>query len=208
MSLDHKSVVRMQDEYLCTYCGKSWDINDAEPPACLADNEVKGTGIPAYDPPRLESPTGRVTSPDAQRFPGNLQNIPRHTADAKRIVTTIRDTVLPDGTWMTYTEGHVSQAVAFAIYYGPHATIIYANSLSMALDFFCRTMGHTLTSAQLHRIGIDRFTAMDEYCTGRVPRVEMNPAVMDTATSRVTNCNQIFRFVNITTFTNYLKASK
>lgn len=201
MSLDHKSVVRMQDEYLCTYCGKSWDINDAEPPACLADNEVKGTGVPAYDPPRQESPTGRVVSSGTQRYAGNPQNIPRRTTDSVRTMEAVRER-------LTYPYPVPPRAVAFALYFGQHATIIYANSMSMALGFFGRTMGHTLTPWQLDRIGIDRFTSMDEYCTGRVPRVEMNPAVMDTATSRVTNCNKSFRFVNITTFTNYLKAPK
>lgn len=34
MSLEHKRVQRFQGEYLCLHCGKSWDIHDAEPPAC------------------------------------------------------------------------------------------------------------------------------------------------------------------------------
>ncbi|HGE7051752.1 TPA: hypothetical protein ACGCAJ_004745 [Serratia marcescens] len=212
MSLEHKSVVRMQDEYLCTYCGKSWDINDAEPPACLADNEVSGTGIPVYDPPRrdltADSPTGRVMSSGTQRYRGNPQNIPRHTDDSKRIVMTIRDALLPDGTWVTFSEEDPARAVAYAIHYNGYATIIYANSLSMALGFFGRTMGHTLTPAQLDRIGIDRFSAMDEYCTGRFPRVEMNPNVMAAASDRITNHNRQYTIVNITTFANQLRASK
>lgn len=34
MTLEHKNVVRCNDEYVCTACGKSWDISDSEPPAC------------------------------------------------------------------------------------------------------------------------------------------------------------------------------
>lgn len=37
MSLEHKKVERFQSEYLCLHCGKSWDINDAEPPACTPE---------------------------------------------------------------------------------------------------------------------------------------------------------------------------
>lgn len=34
MSLEHKNVVRNNDEYFCTACGKSWDATDRDPPAC------------------------------------------------------------------------------------------------------------------------------------------------------------------------------
>lgn len=34
MTLEHKNVVRCNDEYFCTACGKSWDVTDREPPAC------------------------------------------------------------------------------------------------------------------------------------------------------------------------------
>lgn len=180
MSLEHKNVIRMQDEYLCTHCGKSWDTGDVEPPACSVDPV---------------SPTGRVMSSGTQRYRGNPQNIPRHTADSMRIV-------------MAFAGEDPARAVAYAIHYNGYATIIYANSLSMALGFFGRTMGHTLTPAQLDRIGIDRFSAMDEYCTGRFPRVEMNPNVMAAASDRITNHNRQYSIVNITTFANQLRAPK
>lgn len=34
MSLDHKNVVRNNDEFFCTVCGKSWESTDRDPPAC------------------------------------------------------------------------------------------------------------------------------------------------------------------------------
>jgi len=43
MSLDHKDVVRCNDEYVCTACGKSWDVSDREPPECDA---VRHQGAP------------------------------------------------------------------------------------------------------------------------------------------------------------------
>lgn len=36
MSLEHKDVVRMNDEYFCTACGKSWAVDDKDPPECDA----------------------------------------------------------------------------------------------------------------------------------------------------------------------------
>lgn len=36
MSLQHKKLVRIGDEYCCAFCGKSWSIDDTDPPACEA----------------------------------------------------------------------------------------------------------------------------------------------------------------------------
>lgn len=36
MTLEHKDVIRCNDEYVCTACGKSWDVADREPPECDA----------------------------------------------------------------------------------------------------------------------------------------------------------------------------
>lgn len=59
MSLIHKQVHRINDEYLCTHCGKSWDIDDIDPPSC---SEVP-TGA-------IISPTGRTNKgePEQQYF--------------------------------------------------------------------------------------------------------------------------------------------
>lgn len=55
MSLNHKSVVRNNDEYFCTACGKSWDATDRDPPACEAATQVNiATHWPTpTDPNRL-----------------------------------------------------------------------------------------------------------------------------------------------------------
>lgn len=55
MSLNHKSVVRNNDEYFCTACGKSWDATDRDPPACEAATQVNiATHWPTpADPNRL-----------------------------------------------------------------------------------------------------------------------------------------------------------
>lgn len=37
MSLEHKRIERFQNEYMCLHCGKSWDVNDLEPPSCSAE---------------------------------------------------------------------------------------------------------------------------------------------------------------------------
>ena len=35
MTTDHKSAIRVCDQYHCSYCGKQWDVDDPEPPECI-----------------------------------------------------------------------------------------------------------------------------------------------------------------------------
>lgn len=35
----HKNAKRYNDEMFCSHCGKSWDVNDPEPPPCKTGNE-------------------------------------------------------------------------------------------------------------------------------------------------------------------------
>lgn len=44
MSLEHKNVRRVQDEYLCLHCGRSWDVTDKEPPECAVVAQVSPPG--------------------------------------------------------------------------------------------------------------------------------------------------------------------
>lgn len=43
MSLNHKNVVRNNDEYFCTVCGRSWEATDRDPPECVVTPQVGKT---------------------------------------------------------------------------------------------------------------------------------------------------------------------
>lgn len=45
MSLQHKKISRIGDEYSCAFCGKSWSIDDIDPPACEAVVAIVGKGV-------------------------------------------------------------------------------------------------------------------------------------------------------------------
>lgn len=206
MSLQHKNIVRMQEEYLCTFCGKSWDVNDAEPPACTDDQIEMGA------PRNIERRTWRSAAVPS------LQNLPK-MGHGRPIATEYKATGFAydppaDPVFLDYMlrDLKLSQPlvpVAYLIYTdNGYGTIIYGDSITNTVEFFARTMGHMLTTEQLYSIGIHRFTAMDVYCTGRSPRVEMNPSVMAEASSRATNSGKQYNVVNITTFVSKLKGQK
>lgn len=48
MSLQHKKLVRIGDEYCCAFCGKSWSIDDTDPPACEVDVAIVGKGVHTF----------------------------------------------------------------------------------------------------------------------------------------------------------------
>ncbi|QMV29956.1 hypothetical protein JT351_gp50 [Providencia phage vB_PreS-PibeRecoleta] len=45
MSLQHKKISRIGDEYSCAFCGKMWSIDDTDPPACEAVVAIVGKGV-------------------------------------------------------------------------------------------------------------------------------------------------------------------
>lgn len=48
MSLEHKNIIRVNDEFLCKDCGKSWDVTDRDVPECSGKAVFEST------------PTGRI----------------------------------------------------------------------------------------------------------------------------------------------------
>lgn len=36
---DHKNLRQYGDEMHCSHCGKTWDVNDPEPPACKTGDD-------------------------------------------------------------------------------------------------------------------------------------------------------------------------
>jgi hypothetical protein len=36
---EHKAVRQYSDEYQCSHCGKTWDVNDPEPPPCTEERQ-------------------------------------------------------------------------------------------------------------------------------------------------------------------------
>lgn len=45
MSLQHKKITRLGDEYSCARCGKSWAIDDQDPPTCSEAVAIVGAGV-------------------------------------------------------------------------------------------------------------------------------------------------------------------
>lgn len=83
MSLQHKKVVRLGDEYSCARCGKSWSVDDQDPPSCSAVVAIVGKGVRTMrsgpnpemqNLPRERVTDGEIPSPEEIRVM-NLANL-------------------------------------------------------------------------------------------------------------------------------------
>jgi hypothetical protein len=143
MSLQHKNIVRMQEEYLCTFCGKSWDVNDAEPPACSVE-QVEATVR------TVERRTWRsATVPSLQNLPKSTPTRPVSTVAFRPAGYSYDPPV--DPAFLNYMMHDLKNSqplvpVAYLIYIDSgYGTIIYGDSITNTIQFFERTMGHMLT---------------------------------------------------------------
>lgn len=76
MSLQHKKVARIGDEYSCAFCGKMWSIDDQDPPSCSAVVAIVGKGVRTWHSmprpnmqnlPREGVTDGEIPSPEEIR---------------------------------------------------------------------------------------------------------------------------------------------
>lgn len=58
MTKSHKAARQYNDQYICSHCGKQWDVNDPDPPDCV-ESLVTVTSRPA-----TLTPQDKVTTQD------------------------------------------------------------------------------------------------------------------------------------------------
>lgn len=170
----HKGILQMSDQAICTYCGKAWDMNDIDPPECTEE--------PA---PAMGT---RVKSRWQSGYVGNLQNLPRdRESRLKRGQVPPSPTgrfqygfdpamhslpVVPVDT--RFLDEMLEKPVAYLIRdCGIAGFIVYAFGESQALGFAEKLLWDSVCV-----VTVMRLHSMDEYCTGRAPRVELNPSVI------------------------------
>lgn len=161
MSLEHKHVVRNNDVYLCTDCGKFWDSTDQDPPACEPGNAAAK---------RENRSVGAAMDASQMNSKGCLRQ-----ADFGRMEAAAISAV--DG-WPT-----PSNTVCAWLVIDPNtqrALLIYAADKHSARDYAARITD--LAEVEVRRIG-----AMDKYARGMSAYSELNPDTLRAAskTSRM-----------------------
>lgn len=171
----HKEILQMSDQAICTYCGKAWDMNDIEPPECTEERVPAKWG-------------GQIKARWAGGYMGNLQNLPRDgESRLKRGQVPPSPTgrfqygfdpamhslpVVPVDT--RFLDEMLEKPVAYLIRdCGIAGFIVYAFGESQALGFAEKLLWDSVCE-----VVVMRLHSMDEYCTGRAPRVELNPSVI------------------------------
>ncbi|EIR2037004.1 hypothetical protein LWN48_001754 [Salmonella enterica] len=192
----HLSVVQHSDQFYCRDCQKTWDANDIDPPPCTA---------PESDEPKATvttTPTGRrVSASPAFAYPYGTP-----ASGERRAVPPVPPEWIAE--YMSGVDKVVQTVGAYVLYTDNAATMVYALDALQAMEFFINTMGNWMTASQMYSISVDRMSSMDQYGTGRTPRVEMNPRVMESASLARSNSGRQHKIVNIVEFSNILKVSK
>ncbi|MCV9826613.1 hypothetical protein OIM36_22880 [Salmonella enterica subsp. enterica serovar Infantis] len=215
----HLSVVQHSDQFYCRDCQKTWDANDIDPPPCTApeSDEPKKTvwkrwqGGPAClqnlpkDEPKATvttTPTGRrVSASPAFAYPYGTP-----ASGARLAVPPVPPEWIEQ--YMSGVDKVVPSVGAYVLNTDNASTLVYALDALQAMEFFINTMGNWMTASQMYSISVDRMSSMDQYGTGRTPRVEMNPRVMESASLARSNSGRQHKIVNIVEFSNILKVSK
>ncbi len=215
----HLSVVQHSDQFYCRDCQKTWDANDIDPPPCTApeSDEPKKTvwkrwqGGPAclQNLPKDEPKETVTTTPTGRRVSANPAfAYPYGTpATGERLAV---PPVPPEWIeqYMSGVDKFVPSVGAYVLYTDNASTLVYALDALQAMEFFINTMGNWMTASQVYSISVDRMSSMDQSGTGRTPRVEMNPRVMESASLARSNSGRQHKIVNIVEFSNILKVSK
>lgn len=190
MSLDHKNVVRNNDEFICTACGKSWDATDREPPPCNAVRHQSAPVKSIQNLPRngtflIARSVGKtMTEEQAAQYadewrknnPGITQYWPTPTpTDPNRLMERMlvehaNSAPLTRADFATVTAWLVSE-----IGDERRAMLVYAADRHTAQTYAVAVTGRTATM-EVRRLG-----AMDKHGYGRSAYVELNPALLKKA---------------------------
>lgn len=196
MSLDHKNVTRINDEYVCTHCGKSWDVSDTEPPACEFSSAA---ARPVYVRSRHHGTISSGPVPGIQNLPRKEMKPCDLAAIEQRILGVMRD----------------CDYGAYLISYHGKATLIYANNMIECVTFYGKVAGQlqgssrptdvndVILSVKATDLRFERAKSLDCYCTGRTPRVEMNPSILAKASEEHTNNGNQYPVISIIEFAKH-----
>lgn len=173
MSLEHKNVVRNNDEYFCTACGKSWDATDRDPPVC---DPVARTAAPynggylapfVPDAPTTEQQVAALRY-ERPRDAGKTTELERRKEETYRVRVMGLPTT-PD-TWPTPEWDAMEAHLVFDVEYPEKAMLVYARSANDAVTYVKMVTGCFGTLSH------SRCRAMDGMSRGVTTYIEANPA--------------------------------
>lgn len=174
MSLDHKNVVRNNDEYFCTSCGKSWDATDREPPACDAVRHQSAPIRSIQNLPRLETGGYVKEMPKGE----TLVNIATHwptPTDPNRLLERM---LVEQANTKPLTRADFATVSAWLVSEigdDRRSMLVYAPDRHTAQQYAVAVTGRPATM-EVRRLG-----AMDKHGYGRTSYVEMSPALLKKA---------------------------
>lgn len=174
--IQHKRLIHQSDQTTCTHCGKTWDINDIDPPSCTVERHMSITKGAGKTPANVAVFGGRSPSCYSRTKPQYMDETPANRPATANIV------------------GH--KVYAFAVVYQPMtiATMVYATSIESAASFFYNSFKGVHPENVLKVITVERMTAADGFGAGTITRLELNPKVIGHLSSLTANNGWQYRF--------------
>lgn len=179
MSLEHKNIIRVNDEFLCKDCGKSWDVTDRDVPECSGKAVFESTPTGRIRPSRTSMALAAMAA-------ASPMTIAQATEQSKGVLTNADFSKLEERCVAAAAEGSGMEAFFSAPWPSPlpptvqaylaydvedkdTAMLIYAESQHQAHQYAIAVTRLPAT------IEVRRLQGMDASGIGRTPYVDANP---------------------------------
>lgn len=179
MSLEHKNIIRVNDEFLCKDCGKSWDVTDRDVPECSGKAVFEST------------PTGRIRPSStsmalAAMAAASPMTIAQATEQSKGVLTDADFSKLEERCVAAAVEGSGMEAFFCAPWPSPLPPTVQAYLAYDVEDKETAMLVYAESQHQAHQyaiavtrlpatIEVRRLQGMDASGIGRTPYVDANP---------------------------------
>lgn len=192
MSLEHKNVVRNNDEFVCMTCGKSWEATDVDPPSCVTISP-RSMGKSPVMPESVQSMvtvlvnSGKTMTMDESdgmlksfraAHPGIAKVWPTpidpYRALERHLVEQASTEPLTRADFATVTAWLVDE-----IGNDKYCLLVYAADRNAAQKYAVAVTGRTAT------MEVRRLQGMDKHGFGRSAYTELNPRLLTKATKMV-----------------------
>lgn len=179
MSLEHKNIIRVNDEFLCKDCGKSWDVTDRDVPECSGKAVFEST------------PTGRIRPSStsmalAAMAAASPMTIAQATEQSKGVLINADFSKLEERCVAAAVEGRGMEAFFSAPWPSPLPPTVQAYLAYDVEDKDTAMLVYAESQHQAHQyaiavtrlpatIEVRRLQGMDTSGIGRTPYVDANP---------------------------------
>lgn len=179
MSLEHKNIIRVNDEFLCKDCGKSWDVTDRDVPECSGKAVFESTPTGRIRPSRTSMALAAMAAASpmtiaqaTEQSKGVLIDADFSKLEERCVAAAVEGSGMESffsAPWPSPLPPTVQAYLAYDVEDKETAMLIYAESQHQAHQYAIAVTRLPAT------IEVRRLQGMDASGIGRTPYVDANP---------------------------------